>query len=134
MIGAMIFSRMQPCRVRYEMMHHSHGPVLVHFPHPGREHNPGRKSYQPWNTKTEHRRQFLRSPGRYVAPNESLIEASLAFWGEWEAPSYVLKPWSEKGDLPRFLQEPVWEYPTFLGLRQKHGSLGVRRLLSLQQL
>jgi hypothetical protein len=90
----------------------------VHFPHPGREHNPGRKSCQPWNTTTKHRRKFLRSLGRYVTANGSLVEASLAFWGEWEAPSYVLKRWSEKGELPRFLQEPVWECPTFSGPRQ----------------
>jgi hypothetical protein len=116
--GIAVFDRTQPGRVRYEVMDYSHGPVFVHFPHPGREHNPGGKSWQPWNTTTKHRRKFLCSPGRYVTADGSLVEASLAFWGEWEAPSYVLERWPEEGELPRFLQEPVWEYPTFSGPRQ----------------
>jgi hypothetical protein len=92
--------------------------VFVHFPHPGTEHNPGRISRQPWNTNLKHRRKFLRSPGRYVAPGGSLAEAPLAFWAEWEAPSYVIQRWPEEGALPRFLQEPRWERPTIKGFRQ----------------
>jgi hypothetical protein len=82
------------------MLASSYGPALVHFPHPGAEHNPGRKSRQPWNTGTKHRRKFLRSPGQYVARDGLLVEASLAFWGEWEAPSCVLDRWSEKNTDP----------------------------------
>ena len=93
-------------------------PVFVHFPHPKMEHNPGRSSRQPWNTSLQHRRKFLRNPGRYVAPGGSLIEAPLAFWAEWEAPSYVIHPRLAEGDLPRFLQEPRWERPTTKGFRQ----------------
>jgi hypothetical protein len=100
------------------MMDPFHEPVFVHFPHPGTEHKPGRQSFQPWNTTAKHCRKFLRSPGRYVTTDGSLVEASLVFWGEWEAPSYVLKRWSEQGELPCFLQEPVWEYPKFSGPRQ----------------
>jgi hypothetical protein len=99
-------------------MDYSHRPVFVHFPHPGREHKPGRQSFQLWNTTAKHCRKFMRSPGRYVAAGGLLVEASLAFWGEWEAPSFVLKRWSEKGELPRSLQEPVWEHPKFSGPRQ----------------
>jgi hypothetical protein len=40
------------------------------------------------------------------------------FWGEWEAPSYVIKRWEEKDSLPRFLHRPVWEHPTTEGTRQ----------------
>jgi hypothetical protein len=53
-----------------------------------------------------------------VTTDGLVVEASLAFWGEWEASSCVLERWPEKSELPRFLQEPVWEYPTFSGPRQ----------------
>src|SRR5580693_6118260 len=85
-------------------------PVFVHFPHPGDEHNPGNVRRQPWNTGN-HRRKFLRSDGRYVAEDGSLYDASLVFWGEWEAPSYIVDCWLPEGRLPRFLHEPVWERP-----------------------
>ena len=100
------------------MTDHFHGPVLVHFPHPGTEHNPGRMSRQPWNTNKEHGRKFLCSAGGYVDANGSLAEAPLAFWAEWEAPSYVRKCWAKDGELPQFLQEPVWERPRIRGFRQ----------------
>jgi hypothetical protein len=94
-------------------------PVLVHFPHRGLEHKPPRgvQRYS-WSIKRNHARKFLCSPGRYVAPDRSFIEAPLAFWGEWEAPSYVRKCWPEDGELPRYLHEPVWEYPKINGFRQ----------------
>jgi hypothetical protein len=92
-------------------------PVFVHFPHPGDEHNPGNVRRQPWNTGN-HRRKFLRSDGRYVAEDGSLYDASLVFWGEWEAPSYIVDCWLPEGRLPRFLHEPVWERPTTSGHRQ----------------
>jgi hypothetical protein len=84
--------------------------VFVQFPHPGTEHNPGKLKRQPWN-RGEHRRKFLLSDGRYVAANRPLCEASLVFWGEWEAPSYIKKEWSREGSLPQFLHLPVWERP-----------------------
>jgi hypothetical protein len=77
-----------------------------------------RNIIQPWNTNSKHRRKFLRRPGQYVAPGGSLAEAPLAFWAEWEAPSYIIQRWSEEGALPRFLQEPRWERPTIKGFRQ----------------
>ena len=92
--------------------------ALVQFPHPGGEHNPGEARRQPWNTG-DHRRKFLQGPGRYLGTDGALVEAALAFWGEWEAPSYVVKSWSaEEDDLPRFLHAPVWERPRFNGPRQ----------------
>jgi hypothetical protein len=34
------------------------------------------------------------------------------FWGEWEAPSYIIpKRWERADALPRFLHRPVWERP-----------------------
>jgi hypothetical protein len=99
------------------MLQVSPHPVLVHFPHPGTEHNPGTVSRQPWNTG-EHRRKFLRTSGRYVAANGSLVEAQVAFWGEWEAPSYIVSRWAKKDELPSFLHDPVWEDPTIPGFRQ----------------
>jgi hypothetical protein len=92
------------------MTRSSFNPVFVQFPHPGREHNPGKARRQPWN-RGEHGRKFLRSNGRYVARDNSLHGASLVFWGEWEPPSYVIKECPKNGALPRFRQEPVWEHP-----------------------
>lgn len=99
-------------------MKESHGPVLVQFPHPGREHNPGKSTRQPWNTR-DHGRKFLQSQGRYVTVDgHSSAEVPLVFCGEWEAPSYVIECWPKQGDLPRFLHEPVWERPRTREFRQ----------------
>ncbi len=84
---------------------------VVQFPHPGYEHNPGNARRQPWNTG-DHRRKFLCNPGHYVSEDGSLAAGSLVFWGEWEAPSIPKHTWARKDPLPRFLQVPVWEYPT----------------------
>jgi len=93
------------------------GPVyVVQFPHPGREHNPGKQDLMPWNTKS-HARKFLRSPGDYVAPDGSVGEADLVFWGEWEAPSRVVARWPRDGRLPRFLHEPLWAVPHAPGIQ-----------------
>jgi len=53
-----------------------------------------------------------------VADDGSLSEGDLVFWGEWEAPSYVIERWEQKDPLPRFLHRPVWERPTAKGTRQ----------------
>ncbi len=95
----------------------SAGPwYFVQFPHPGQEHNPKNTTRQPWNTR-EHRRKFIQSDGRYVGGNGSQCAASLVFWGEWEAPSYVVRTWRREG-LPRFLHKPVWERSTSSAHRQ----------------
>ncbi len=90
---------------------------VVQFPHPGGEHNLGSVRRQSWNTAS-HRRKFLQSYGRCVADDGSLSEGDLVFWGEWEAPSYVIERWEQKDPLPRFLHRPVWERPTAKGTRQ----------------
>jgi hypothetical protein len=93
-------------------------PVIVYFPHRGLEHNPRRLSRYPWNTDPHHARKFMCCRGRYVGSDGSLVETRLAFWGEWEAPSYVRRCWPEDGELPRFMHEPFWEYPKTNGFRQ----------------
>jgi hypothetical protein len=90
---------------------------VVHFPHRGREHNPGKAKRQPWN-RGNHGRKFLKSSGRYVADDGSLSERhGLVFWGEWEAPSYIIKRWPPANSLPRFLQRPAWERRAAAGWR-----------------
>jgi hypothetical protein len=91
--------------------------VFVQFPHPKDEHNPGGAKRQPWN-RCDHARKFIRSDGRCVDRNGSIHDGSLVFWGEWEAPSYVIKCWPGDGCLPRFLHDPVWEDPADSDPRQ----------------
>jgi hypothetical protein len=110
---------MRTVRGRCKMRASPSEPLLVHFPHRGLEHKPPRGVHRySWSKKRNHARKFLCSPGRYVAPDRSLVEAPLAFWGEWEAPSYVRNCWPGEGELPQFLHEPVWEYPKISGFRQ----------------
>ena len=85
---------------------------VVQFPHPGREHNPDRLRRRPWRMEWntgDHRRKFMRSPGRYLDNYETASDALLTFWGEWEPPSEIIETWEERGSLPRFLHVPVWE-------------------------
>jgi hypothetical protein len=95
----------------------STAPVFVQFPHPGKEHNPGKVRRQSWN-RCDHRRKFLTSNGRYTTGDGSIDCAALVFWGEWEAPSYVKAGWPKNGSLPRFLHAPVWEHPKDTDFRQ----------------
>ena len=81
---------------------------VVQFPHPGCEHNPGVAQRQSWNTES-HCRKFLQSYGRYVGDDGALCDSDLVFWGEWEAPSYIVNRWDPQDSLPRFLHRPVWE-------------------------
>jgi hypothetical protein len=84
---------------------------VIKFPHPGVEHNPGKLDRQEWNTGS-HRRKFLHSLGSCIdGRGVRSHNTNLAFWGEWEAPSLIKQTWSRKGELPRFLHEPVWENP-----------------------
>jgi hypothetical protein len=64
---------------------------FVQFPHPGGEHNP-KADVMPWNTGG-HRRKFMIAPGRYKTGDGSIAESELVFWGEWEAPSSVVRRW-----------------------------------------
>lgn len=66
----------------------------------------------PWNTEPKHCRKFLISSGRYVADDdESVSEAELVFWGEWEPPSEIVTTWPADGHLPRALHRPYWFRP-----------------------
>jgi len=93
------------------------GKFVVQFPHPGGECSPGASRRQPWNIGN-HCRKFLQSLGSYVADDGSLSECEeLVFWGEWEAPSYIIERWEPEDFLPRFLHRPVWERPSTGGVR-----------------
>jgi hypothetical protein len=85
---------------------------VVQFPHPGPEHIPKVVPPLPWRmvaNERDHKRKFMRGPGRYVDRNDVCIAGELTFWGEWEAPSDVVHEWPSSDPLPRFLHIPVWE-------------------------
>ena len=90
---------------------------VVQFPHPGGEHVLGSGGRMPWNTG-RHGRKFLRSAGRSVDAQGRAGNAALVFWGEWEAPSRIVRRWPWEGQLPRELHVPVWERPATLSYRQ----------------
>jgi hypothetical protein len=82
---------------------------VVQFPHPGREHVP-RGDDIGWNTG-RHGRKFLRCHGSYIDDMNVMGDGDLVFWGEWEAPSRVLRRWRPVGRKPRVLHEPYWSTP-----------------------
>lgn len=90
--------------------------TVVQFPHPGGEHNPA-SDEMPWNV-ADHRRKFLRSPGRYVDDTDKARTDDVVFWGEWEAPSQIERRWAPDGLLPRALHRPYWLQPAMNGFRQ----------------
>jgi hypothetical protein len=71
----------------------------------------------PWNVD-DHRRKFLRAPGRYLDTDGRAASADLVFWGEWEPPSRVVRRWPRSGRLPRALHEPYWATPQGTEFRQ----------------
>ena len=90
---------------------------FVQFPHPRGEHVPA-SDQMPWNVGA-HGRKFLVAPGAYLDDNgDSVAEAELVFWGEWEPPSRVVTRWPPSGYLPRVLHRPFWIRPTTDGYRQ----------------
>lgn len=89
---------------------------FVQFPHPGEEHRP-RGDRMAWNVG-DHRRKFLRTPGRYVDAIGEVAEAELVYWAEWEPPSEVVTTWRPSGDLPCWLHRPYWVRPTTSTARQ----------------
>jgi hypothetical protein len=91
-------------------------PRFVQFPHPGGEHVPT-TDQMAWNT-SNHLRKFLRAPGDYVDAEGHRATAELVFWGEWEAPSRVVRRWTASGRLPRAVHEPYWYRPTSGEFRQ----------------
>lgn len=84
-------------------------PAIVQFPHPGGEHVP-REDWMPWNTES-HRRKFMISPGTILDDEGHSEEAEVVFWGEWEAPSYVVRRWRRVKGLPTVLHRPCVAEP-----------------------
>lgn len=89
---------------------------VVHFPHPGPEHCPGVPE-MPWNSG-DHRRKFMLSPGRFIDAEDGQHDDNLVFWGEWEAPSRIVRRWPKEGSLPQCLHEPHWDDPQTEAPRQ----------------
>lgn len=91
--------------------------AIVQFPHPGGEHVPP-GDVMGWNVDA-HRRKFLTRPGRRVRLDGTTeAEEELVFWGEWEAPSRVVRRWRREDGLPTVLHDPYWTEPADTGFRQ----------------
>ena len=98
---------------------------FVQFPHPGGEHSPGRDGHK-WSPRQRHgkdnphRRKFLEFDGEWTDENGRSHPDTLWAWGEWEADSTHVRPFSRpRGDrqLPRHLWRPCWiPRPTYDGL------------------
>src|SRR5262245_14107376 len=90
---------------------------FVQFIHPGGEHRPDSGALKRWNRES-HKRKFLRNPGRYVTYG-NIQEGHVAFWGEWEPESRVVKEIFHpipKG--PRYIYEPFYLVPaSYRGLQ-----------------
>ncbi len=83
---------------------------FVQFHHPGKEHEPDRPGERSWNTG-KHRRKFMLVNATYrTAPGEESVTGPVAFWGEWEPPSIVIKTFKEPlKNGPRTLFKPIRE-------------------------
>ncbi|RFU69506.1 hypothetical protein D0469_09070 [Peribacillus saganii] len=87
--------------------------TFVQFMHPGGEHKPQNgEDIFAWN-KNDHKRKFLKNPGKYITglDNSEVKNAELMFWGEWEAQSKVLQKLDGVNG-PNYLHEPFYEKPT----------------------
>lgn len=83
-------------------------PKVIKFLHPGGEwalkHTP-KGHVLPWN-KGAHKRKYFEWSGSYLDQVGSPVTRQLLhFWGEWEAPSKVLKIF--KGKTPKALHQPI---------------------------
>lgn len=83
---------------------------FVQFLHPGGEHQPDAGRVRTWN-RNDHRRKFLRSPGRYLGANGPQ-DGRIVFWGEWEPESVAIAEVEEPlPDGPRWVYEPYFVPP-----------------------
>ncbi len=86
--------------------------LVVQFLHPGREHvPPAGASVMGWN-RGEHRRKFLRVPGRCLDGGGVVRSGVVSVWAEWEPQSRVVE--RHRGPctpMPRFVHEPVLARP-----------------------
>jgi hypothetical protein len=112
--------RMPGCARGHEMSGLDSELVVVQFPHPGREHDPGDATVMPWNTK-DHGRKFLRSTGRYLDAHGALGSGTVMFWGEWEAQSRVVDRYPDASTgMPRFVHEPFVQRPGDMGAERQN--------------
>ena len=81
---------------------------VVQFMHPGKEHRVDKAGWTAWNAKN-HLRKFLVSAGRFVDDSGVARSGNLSFWGEWEAPSQVVRSWAQAPGLPTHAVQP--RYP-----------------------
>ncbi|ELS01747.1 hypothetical protein Xen7305DRAFT_00014520 [Xenococcus sp. PCC 7305] len=84
--------------------------LFVQFMHPGCEHSPdqGNRNHISWNTRKQHKRKFLKNPGKYLENNCSK-DSDLVFWGEWEAQSDVIQNFDEiREGYPKYLYQPYY--------------------------
>jgi hypothetical protein len=83
-------------------------PKIIQFLHTGKEATPNNRldNIIPWNNNDTHRRKFILSKGRYINENNEQVESELAFWGEWEPQSEIIR--INNGNLtpPRYLNKP----------------------------
>jgi hypothetical protein len=104
--------RLPDCARGHEMSGLDRELVVVQFPHPGREHDPGDATMMPWTTE-DHGRKFLRSTGRYLDAHGVLSSGTVTFWGEWEAQSRVVERYPDaSAEMPRFVHEPFVQRPS----------------------
>ncbi|MBV9791547.1 MAG: hypothetical protein JOZ51_25340 [Chloroflexi bacterium] len=93
--------------------------AFVQFLHPGGEHVPDSDIGKSWN-RGEHKRTFVKHPGRYVIPGEQATHADeLGFWCEWEPEAKVIhhNPTAERG-CPKYIYEPYYGLPeSYQGLQ-----------------
>jgi hypothetical protein len=88
---------------------------FVQFPHPGREHQPGRDGKgKAWNwlknpngTDNSHARTFFQVDGVRVTDGGP-VRGPLWAWGEWEAEARVIRSLTGSGREPTTLFEPYW--------------------------
>jgi hypothetical protein len=90
---------------------------FVQFIHPGGEHRPDSRAVKRWNREA-HKRKFVKQPGRYIA-DSSIHDGVVAFWGEWEPESRVVKEiLNPIPDGPRYIYEPFYVEPaSYQGLQ-----------------
>ena len=94
--------------------------AVVQFSHPGGEHDPGDVTEMEWNIG-EHRRKFLRCPGRYLDADGVKRSGTVTFWGEWEAQSRVVGRYPDAGaGMPRFVHEPFVQRPHDMRARRQN--------------
>lgn len=84
---------------------------FIQFPHPGGEYRPGPSGVDEWNPLCcDHARKFMQFDGEWADDAGSRHSGELWAWGEWEAPSELLreldKPYSS--EYPRYLWSPYF--------------------------